>query len=363
MRGQAGFFDIEERLKQLSAKGDELERLSQVVDFELFRADLEAAVPRADGSKGGRPAFDHVLMFKVLVLQANHNLSDERTEYLIKDRLSFMRFLGLGLADTVPDANTIWTFREALTRARIKDKTAIAVLFQRFDDALSTSGFLAMGGQIIDASIVAAPKQRNSDGEKREIKAGRIPAEWAKQPAKLRQKDRDARWTVKSTKAKPSVDGAPRVDLAIPAFGYKNHLGIDRRHRLIRSWAVTDAARYDGALLPRLIDKHNTASDLWADTAYRSKANEKYLADNGLRSQIHRKKPNGKPMPRRTARANARKSKIHAAVEHVFARQKGPMELFIRTIGLARATTKIGLTNLVYNLKRLIWLVAPTATA
>jgi transposase, IS5 family len=383
LRGQAGFFDIEERLNQLSAKGDELERLSQVVDFERFRADLEAAGPRADGSKGGRPAFDHVLMFKVLVLQANHNLSDERTAYLVKDRRSFLRFLGLGLADTAPDANTIWTFREVLTRARIKDQTAIAVLFQRFDDALSAAGFPAMGGQIIAASIAAsiaaAPKQRDSDGEKREIKAGRIkagrikagriPAEWAKQPAKLRHKDRDARWTVKSTKAKPRVDGAPRVDLAIPAFGDKNHLGIDRRHRLIGSWAVTDAARCDGALLPRLIDKHNTASDLWADTAYRSKANQKYLADNGLRSQIHRKKPNslprrgGKPMPRRAARANPRKSKIRAAVEHVLARQKGPMELFIRTIGLARATTKIGLANLVYNLKRLIRLAAPAATA
>jgi len=113
MRGQAGFFDVDERLKQLSAKGDGLERLNAVVDFELFRADLERAVPRSDRAKGGRPSFDHVLMFKTLVLQTSHNLSDERTEYLIRDRLSFMRFLGLDLADTVPDANTIWTFREA----------------------------------------------------------------------------------------------------------------------------------------------------------------------------------------------------------------------------------------------------------
>src|SRR5580692_8509960 len=223
MRGQAGFFDVEERLKELSAKGDALERLSAVVDFDLFRADLERAVPRSDGSKGGRPAFDHVLMFKVLVLQASHSLSDERSEYLIRDRLSFMRFLGLRLAE--------------------RGKPAIEVLFKRFDAALSAAGFLAMGGQIIDATIVAAPKQRNTDGEKREIKEGRIPAEWAKRPAKLRQKDRDARWTVKYTKAKPSEDGAPRVDLAVPAFGYKNHVGIDRRHRLIRSWAATDASR------------------------------------------------------------------------------------------------------------------------
>ena len=241
MRGQAGFFDVEERLKELSAKGDALERLNAVVDFELFRADLERAVPRSDRPKGGRPAFDHVLMFKVLILQASHGLSDERTEYLIRDRLSFMRFLGLALADTVPDANTIWTFREALTRAKLRGKPAIEVLFKRFDVALSSAGFLAMGGQIIDATIVAAPKQRNTDGEKREIKEGRVPAEWAKKPAKLRQKDRDARWTVKSTKAKPREDGStPPVDLAIPLFGCQNHVSIDRHFGFIRRWAATE---------------------------------------------------------------------------------------------------------------------------
>ena len=116
-----------------------------------------------------------------------------------------MRFLGLGLADTVPDANTIWTFREALTRAKIAGKPAITALFERFDAALARAGFLAMSGQIIDASIVAAPKQSNTDGEKRDIKEGRIPPGWANKPAKLRQKDRDARWTVKYTKAKPMV--------------------------------------------------------------------------------------------------------------------------------------------------------------
>ena len=363
MAGQPGFFDSDERLEWLSAAGDPLERLAAVVDFELFRGELERALKRSDRAKGGRPPYDAVLMFKVLVLQSSHNLSDERTEYLIRDRLSFMRFLGLDLADTVPDANTIWTFREALTRSRIAGKPAIEVLFERFNTALSAAGFLAMSGQIIDASIVAAPKQRNTDGEKRDIKEGRIPPEWTTKPAKLRQKDRDARWTVKYTKAKPDEAGMPRVDLAVPAFGYKNHLGIDRRHRLIRRWAVTDAARHDGALLPELIDRNNTAGDVWADTAYRSKANEKFLADRLLRSQIHRKKPKGKPMPRRTARANARKSAVRSAVEHVFARQKGPMGLFIRTIGIARARTKIGLANLTYNMQRLIWLTGQAAPA
>jgi hypothetical protein len=156
-----------------------------------------------------------------------------------------------------------------------------------------------MSGQIIDATIVAAPKQRNTDGEKRDIKDGRIPPGCAAKPAKLRQKDRDARWTVKYTKAKPGKDGMPRVDLAIPAFGYKNHIGIDRRHRLIRRWTVNDAARHDGALLPALIDTNNNGGEVRADTAYRSKANVSFLAGHLLRSQIHRKKPKGKPVPHR----------------------------------------------------------------
>jgi IS5 family transposase len=363
MRGEPGFFDIDERLKDLSAKGDDLERLNAIVDFEIFHGDLERAVPRADRAKGGRPPYNHVLMFKVLILQSSHSLSDERTEYLIKDRLSFMRFLGLSLAQSVPDANSIWNFREALTRAMIEGKPAIEVLFKRFDAALTKAGFLAMGGQIIDATIVAAPKQRNTEAEKKEIKAGCIPEAWKRNPAKLRQKDRDARWTIKYSKAKPSEDGAKRVDLAIPAFGYKNHIAIDRVHGLIRTWTATDASRHDGAQLPNLINKSNTAGDVWADTAYRSAKNEKHLADNGLRSQIHRKKPKGKPMPEAISRANGRKSKVRAFVEHVFAREKGPMGLVIRTIGLARARVKIGLANLTYNMKRAIWLTRSASTA
>src|SRR4028118_1343525 len=182
MGRQSGFFDVEERLRELSAKGDDLERIAALVDFGQLQPELERAVPRADGSKGGRPAFDHVLMFKVLLLSAMHGLSDERAEYLIKDRLSFMRFLGLGLADAVPDANTIWTFREALKRAG-----AVERLFAQFDATLRAAGYLAMGGQIVDATIVVAPKQRNTEAERAAIKAGQIPEGWAEKPAKLRQ--------------------------------------------------------------------------------------------------------------------------------------------------------------------------------
>src|SRR3954454_23754466 len=144
MPGQAGFFGLRERLGGMSKQGDDLERLNAVVDFELFRRELEAAVRRADRSKGGRPPFDHVLMFKVLIMQTQNNLSDERTEFYLRDRLTWMRFLGPWLGDPVPDANTIWTFREALTKAG-----AIERLFELFDRELRRAGYLAMCGQLV----------------------------------------------------------------------------------------------------------------------------------------------------------------------------------------------------------------------
>lgn len=357
MQGQAGFWDIDERYARLSEAGDPLEKLNSVVPWDVFRKSLAKALKRSDGAKGGRPPFDPVMMFKIMVLQALYDLGDDQAEFVINDRLSFMRFLGLSLGDKVPDAKTIWLFREHLTQGR-----AVESLFARFDDHLARSGYLAMGGQIVDATIVAAPKQRNSDGEKADIKAGKAPQAWQDKPAKLAQKDRDARWTVKYSRAKQKQDGSRHaIDLAIPAFGYKNHVGIDRRHRFVRRWKATDASRYDGAQLPALLDKANTASGVWADTAYRSKKNEAWIAKNGFVSHIHTRKPKGKRMSVRASKANGRRSRVRALVEHVFARQKGPMGLFIRTIGIARATTKIGMANLVYNMQRYLWLEGRSA--
>jgi IS5 family transposase len=351
---------VEERLRDLSAKGDDLEWIAVLVDFGMFRSELERAVPRAvpraDCAKGRRPAFGHVLMFKILLLQAMHGLSNVRCEYLIKDRLSFMRFLGLALADPVPDANTIWAFREAL-----KHVGAVERLFAQFDATLRAAGYLAMGGQIADATNVAAPKQRNTEAERAAIKAGQIPEGWAEKPTKLRQKDRDARWTVKFSKARPREDGAPQIDLAVPTFGYKNQVAIDRWHGLIRGWTASHAAAHDGARLAEVVDVDNTAADVWADTAYRSAKNEAWLAERGPVSRIHRKKPPGRPMAARTRRSTARKSAVRSAVEHVFARQKGPMALVVPTIGLTRAQVKIGLAILAYNIKRLVCLSGKAA--
>ena len=224
MRDQPGFFDIDDRLKRLSDLGDQLEAFRVAVDFETFRPELNAALSYSNGSQGGRPPFDPVMMFKILVIQAANNLSDERTEFLINDRLSFMRFLGLSLADRVPDARTIWLFREKLTKAG-----AIKTLFERFDAMLREAGYIAMSGQIVDASLIAAPRQRNTNDEKKAIKEGRIPDEWKEKPAKLRHKDRDARWTVKFTKAKPHEDGSSPGRSGDPGLWLsKSHLDRSR---------------------------------------------------------------------------------------------------------------------------------------
>jgi IS5 family transposase len=166
---------------------------------------------------------------------------------------------------------------------------------------------------------------------------------------------------------RPAGDlAAPGVQddgLAVPAFGYKNHVSIDRRHGLIRGWTGTHAAAHDGARLEEVLDADNTASGVWADTACRSAKNEAMLEARGLVSRFHRKKPKGRPMPARTRRANAAKSAVRSKVEHVFAHQKGRMGLMVRTIGLARARVKIGLVNLAYNMRRFVWLSGRAAPA
>ena len=366
---QAGLFGLSDQLKRLSDCGDPLETMGRVVDFEVFRPALEKALAYGDGARGGRPPYDPVAMFKVLILAAQNTVSDARMEFLIRDRLSWLRFLGFDLGAVTPDENTIRLFREKLTRAG-----AIDALFAAFDRQLRDRGYLPMGGQIVDATLVAAPKQRNTAAEKEAIKAGKSAAEiWPGQPAKAAQKDTDARWTLKFAKGRPLPGGKPGIDIAIPSFGYKSSIAICRRHGFIRRGKVTDGARFDGRMLRDVVTNDNTASDVWAkpakvpamrsivgkqaegDTAYRSRSNEAWLRSIGRVSRVHRKKPKGKPMPARTARANAAKSTVRARVEHVFARQKDQMALFIRTVGIARAEAKITLANLAYNIDRLIF--------
>jgi transposase, IS5 family len=306
------------------------------------------------------------------VLQALYSLSDDQAEFVIANRLSFIRFLWLGLGDRVPDAKAPDLIQGLAVPRASGEGPRHRQSVRRFDKHLTKSGYLAplggaslacramMGGQIVDATIVSAPRQHNTDEERRAIRAGEIPQEWQNKPAKLAQKDRDARWTVKYSKAKKPVDtpsstAAKQHDIAIPLFGFKSHASIEQRYGFIRGWTATSASAHDGAQLRNVVQKDNTASTVWADTAYRSKSNEQWMEGNGLTSDIHQKKPKGKPMPQAMSKANARRSKVRAAVEHVFAQQKDKMKLFVRTIGIARATLKIGIANITYNMLRYVW--------
>ena len=349
---QRSFFGLSEHLERLSQIGDPLETLEATIDFEYFRGWVVEGLGYGDGAKGWRPPFDPVSMFKALILQAQHNLSDAKMEFMIRDRLSWMRFLCFDLGGPTPDENTIRHFRNRLT-----ETGTLRRVMKAFDWQLQKKGYIPMSGQIVDASLVPAPKQRNTDAEKEAIKAGKTAKEiWPDEPIKAAQKYVDARWTLKiGGKVRYRSDGTPLPQIALPVFGYKTLIAIDRRFDFIRESALTSAAQADGRMLPRLVTTQNTSSEVWADSAYRSQTNEKSLAAKMLVSRIHRRKPPGRPMPKHVARANAGKSAIRAAVEHVFAHQKNRFGLFIRTIGLARAEAKLTLANIAYNFDRLIF--------
>ena len=338
--GQLGFFDADKRLAALSAKGDPLEAINRLVPWESFRADIEAVVLTPEEmrkSSAGRKPLDAIVMFRMLVLQALNNLSDEQAEYQVRDRLSFTRFLRLGIEDSIPDATTLWLFREKLAKAGLIER-----LFDRFDQHLAAKGYIARGGQMVDATIVPVPTQRNSRDENEAVKAGRIPEEWDNKPAKLRQKDRDARWTKRHGRS---------------FFGYKNHVNADAKHKLIRRYEVTNAAVHDSQKLDELLTKGNTSADVFGDSAYRSREVEERLRAGGFKSRIHVRATRKRSLSEAQANANRNRSKIRARVEHVFAAQQTALGGgVVRTIGIVRARAKIGLQNLAYNIRRLVTL-------
>jgi len=343
--GQFGFFDLGDRYAGLDKFGDPLVLLKKTVPWELFRGELKALWRAPDEkrkSNAGRKPWDEVLIFKVLALQQLYNLSDDQIEYQIRDRLSFMRFLDLGIEDPVPDAKTVWLYREKLAQAGM-----VKTLFDKFDAYLRDNGYLAMGGQIVDASIVPVPKQRNSREENKTIKVGKTPKGWNKKPRKKRHKDVDARWTKKHGKSH---------------YGYKNHINVDRRHKLIRDYEASSASVHDSQKLDDLIDANNTSSDFWGDSAYRSAETEDRLEEKGYRSHIHHKGKRNKPLTARQVKANKSRSKVRVRVEHVFGFQQRSMGgKLIRTIGQTRAKVKIGMMNLVYNMNRFIQLESGAA--
>jgi IS5 family transposase len=332
-----GFWDQDLRLSKLSKLGDPLERLNNGIDFEMFRVLLESRLSKLAKAPGGRPPYDYVLMFKILILQRYYNLSDDQIEFQINDRLSFMRFLDLTISDDIPDSRTVWTFREQITDLKIVDE-----LFALFLEKLNTLGLIINEGKIIDASFVEVPRQRNKKAENEQIKEGLGSELWNDKPNKKRQKDIDARWTQKNDQT---------------FYGYKNHVKEDGKSKLITKYMVTSAEVHDSQATDKLLDENDRGEAFYADSAYTGEPQEKIIASREMENRVCEKGYRNRPLTEEQKANNTEKSRFRSRVEHIFGFMEMSMNgMYIQCIGIRRAAGIIGLANLTYNMFRKIQL-------
>lgn len=327
-------FDYQNHVERLSGRETALDRLNAFIDWEFFRPYVRQAFRPRDPARGGRPAFDEIFMFKILVLQRIHDLSEEATELAVMERLTWHRFLGVHVGSRFPDKNTIWDFKQALINADV-----FTACFEAFFDQIAARGVRLESGKIVDATIVEVPVQRNSREENEMIKGGEVPPDWKKpgNEAKLRQKDTDAWWTRKHGRR---------------YFGYKNHAKVDQRTKLIEACVVTPANDHDSSVLFDLIEEGD--GRLYADSAYRSEANRARLREMGIQDWSIDPNRKNRPLNDRQRSANRTKSRVRARVEHVFGTMATSLGgTFQRCIGFKRNASMIIFGNLLYNMDRL----------
>ena len=331
---KTSLFADQEREAKLNKLGDALRVMEQHVDFAALADEVDRAAPRPSRERGGRPPFPTEMMVRILLIQQMFNLSDEQMEFQLLDRLSFQRFVGLRASSQIPDRTTVWTFKERLIKAGASES-----IFDAVNQQLSRHGYIARGGQMIDASIVQAPRQSMSKEEKELVGEGAMPIKWS--PAKRRQKDMDARWTKKHGKS---------------YYGYKVSANADNRYKLVRKIIVSTASEHDTLHFEGVLDPTNTNRDILADKGYVDGEREARLNQQGWRMRIQRKGSKDKPISETQKRRNTRIAKTRARVEHVFAglAQLGGKSL--RSIGLARATLQLNWKVAAYNLRRLVHL-------
>jgi IS5 family transposase len=328
--------DAMEREVQKFSNKDPLIALEASVNWNIFSSDLKKFRKLQRKNDTGRKPFDQLMMFKILILQSLYNLSDEAMEFMIHDRLSFMRFLGLGASDRIPDARTIWRFRDELSRADMAER-----LFARFNEHLRSIGLITNKGQIIDASVVQVPGQHITGTEKEVLDSGETPAEWNEN--KKSHKDRDATWTKKYNKS---------------YYGYKNHVQVDQSTKVIRKYAVTTASTHDSQVFEELLDIPEGDGDrrVYADSAYKSEYNESILEKYKLTSCVLRRAYRNKKLTNEDREQNKEWSRIRSRVEHVFGMQyKMVGDLTVRSVGYVRVRCIVGLRNLSYNMTRLVY--------
>lgn len=332
--GNIGLFDEQETEQKLSSIGNPLEMISKVVDFEMFRSILESNLLNTNkkNNAGAKP-YDIVMMFKIMILQRYYGLGDTQIEYQILDRISFKKFLGLESGDKVPDEKTVWAFRENITNSGLVEK-----LFEKFSTHLESKELIMNEGKMVDASFTVAPRQRNTREENKIIKEGRGNELWNDKPNKKRHKDTDARWTKKNKET---------------FYGYKNHAKVDTKSKLIDRYKVTDASVHDSQPLDDLLTEKDEGQDFYADSAYTGEEQEKVISKHKMNNKVNEKGYRNKPLTAKQKASNCEKSKTRARVEHVFGFMEQSMNgLWVRSVGIVRATGIIGLINLTYNLFR-----------
>lgn len=324
-------FNELEREKRFNQKSNPLEEFKTLIDWNVFRDELESMYSHKNG-KGGRPPYDAVMMFKILFLQRLYDLSDDEMEFHLLDRKSFQKFLDIEKEDRIPDAKTIWVFRE-----RINEEQLEKVLFEKLNYWFKKNGKVVRSGSIIDASFVEVPIQRNTREENKQVKDDKVPEDWKNNPNKLCQKDVDARWTKKNNKS---------------YFGYKHHTIVDAKTKLIEDYEVTEASVHDSVTAPDLLERLKKDSEISADSAYNSDDIRDIIEEKKLKANICRKGARNKPLTEEDKSYNKEVSKVRARVEHVFGDIEKIGGDFIRTIGKRRAEVQIFLVSLTYNLRR-----------
>jgi len=339
MLKQVLMFGADVQLERLSKLGDPLEKINATIDWESFRYSIRKRVRKADYSRGGRPPIDEILMFKITLLQDWNNVSDDSAEYLVNCRLDWQRFLGMELGEKSPDAKTIWLFKEQLGKDGLRE------LFDLFNMNLYAMGVVKREGSLVDATFVDVPKQRNSREDNKKIKDGEIPDEWQtpENANKLEQKDTDARWAKKGSETH---------------YGYKDHVKVDEKSKVIVDFSVTSASVHDVNEFEGIIDAND--KEAWLDSAYASEDHVARIMEKypGIILHICEKGKKNAPLTDEQKESNREKARVRARVEHVFgymARFMGGIT--IRTIGIDRAEREICGMNLAYNIKRAVFLL------
>jgi len=327
-------FDYQNHVERLAGRETALDRLNDFIDWDFFRPLLRKAFKRRTQDRGGRSAFDEVFMFKILILQRIHDLSDEATELAVMERLTWHRFLGVHVGCRFPDKNTLWDFKQSLINT-----DTLTACFEAFFDYIASQGVQLKSGKIVDATIIEVPVQRNSRKENDMIRNGDVPPDWEKpeNTAKLRQKDTDADWTRKHDRR---------------YFGYKNHTKVDQKTKLIESCVVTPANVHDNQVLCDLLDPED--GRLYADSAYRSDDIQARLQKMGIQYWVNQRAYRNKPLTEAQKRTNKTKSKIRSRVEHVYGSMWTSLGgMYQRCIGFKRNANMIMFGNLIYNMHRL----------